>query len=177
MLYGTILGDVSKNLHNVNYVILDECHYMNDAERGTVWEESIIYAPKDIQLVALSATVANALELTTWIDETHGPTALVQSDFRPVPLRFYYFGDRHIYPLLSPGRGVNSMLKSRFGGKKGAHKDRRRRSIPMMGANPSDMLAVLSGRNMLPAIFFLFSRRGCEEAMKRSRRNSFAEHG
>jgi superfamily II helicase len=60
MLYGTILGAVSKNLHNVSSVILDECHYMNDSERGTVWEESIIYSPKDIQLVALSATVANA---------------------------------------------------------------------------------------------------------------------
>lgn len=169
MLYGTILGDVTKNLKDVASVILDECHYMNDSERGTVWEESIIYAPKDIQLVALSATIANAKELTTWIDETHGPTELVQSDFRPVPLRFHYFGDRHIYPLLSPGRGVNTMLKNRFGTKKSQHKDRKRRAIPLLGAHPSDVLAVLSGRNMLPAIYFLFSRRGCEEAMKRAR--------
>jgi superfamily II RNA helicase len=169
MLYGTILGDVSKNLHKVSSVILDECHYMNDSERGTVWEESIIYAPKDIQLVALSATVANARELTTWIDETHGPTELIQSDYRPVPLRFYYFGDRHIYPLLSPGRGVNSMLKQRFGMKKSQHKERKRRPIPAMGAHPGDVLGVLSGRNMLPAIYFLFSRRGCEDSMKRAR--------
>jgi superfamily II RNA helicase len=169
MLYGTILGDVSKNLRNVAFVILDECHYMNDAERGTVWEESIIYAPKEIQLVALSATVANAQELTTWIDETHGPTSLVWSDFRPVPLRFYYFGDRHIYPLLSPGRGVNTLLKNRFGVKRSAHKDRKRRSIPSLGAHPGDVLGVLSARNMLPAIYFLFSRRGCEEAMKKAR--------
>lgn len=169
MLYGTILGDVTRNLRNVAFVILDECHYMNDAERGTVWEESIIYCPKDIQLVALSATVANAGELTTWIDETHGPTCLVQSDYRPVPLRFHYFGDRHIYPLLSPGKGVNTLLKARFGNKKSAHKDRKRRSIPVLGASPNDVLAVLSGRNMLPAIYFLFSRRGCEESMKRAR--------
>lgn len=169
MLYGTILGDVTRNLRNVAFVILDECHYMNDSERGTVWEESIIYCPKDIQLVALSATVANAGELTTWIDETHGPTALVQSDYRPVPLRFHYFGDRHIYPLLSPGKGVNTLLKARFGNKKSAHKDRKRRSIPVLGASPNDVLAVLSGRNMLPAIYFLFSRRGCEESMKRAR--------
>ncbi len=169
MLYGTILGDVSKNLRNVAFVILDECHYMNDAERGTVWEESIIYAPKDIQLVALSATVANARELTTWIDETHGPTDLVLSDFRPVPLRFYYFGDRHIYPLLSPGRGVNVLLKNRFGMKRSQHKDRKRRSIPALGAHSADVLAILSARNMLPAIYFLFSRRGCEEAMRKAR--------
>ncbi len=56
--------------------------------RGTVWEESIIYAPKDIQLVALSATVANARDLTDWIDETHGPTDLVLSDHRPCAFAF-----------------------------------------------------------------------------------------
>lgn len=169
MLYGTILGDKRKNLQDVSSVVLDECHYMNDPERGTVWEESIIYAPKDIQLVALSATVANADELTTWIDETHGPTALVLSSFRPVPLRFYYFGDRRIYPLLSPGKVVNTLLKNRFGAKKQMHRDRKHRSIPALGAHPGDVLGQLSARNMLPAIYFLFSRRGCEDAMKKAR--------
>ncbi len=169
MLYGTILGDVSRNLQNVASVVLDECHYMNDAERGTVWDESIIYAPKDIQLIALSATIANAEELTTWIDETHGPTALVVSDYRPVPLRFYYFGDRHLYPLLSPGRGVNTQLKSRFGRQKKFNKDRRRPKVGALSPAPGDVLAVLSSRDMLPAIYFLFSRKGCEEAMMRAR--------
>jgi superfamily II RNA helicase len=170
MLYGTILGDVSRNLKDVASVVLDECHYMNDTERGTVWEEAIIYAPKDIQLVGLSATVANARELTTWIDETHGPTELVISEFRPVPLRFHYFGERRIYPLLSPGGGVNNFLKSQFGKKRPQRPDERRRK-PMGGlyTHPADVLATLSGRNMLPAIYFLFSRRGCEEAMKMAR--------
>jgi superfamily II RNA helicase len=169
MLYGTLFGDVKRNLKDVSFVVLDECHYMNDEERGTVWEESIIYSPKNIQLVALSATIANAPELTSWIDETHGPTALIASDHRPVPLRFYYFGDRQIYPLLSPGRGLNMNLKNRFGKRKSFHKDRKRASVPALGAHPADVLAVLSGRNMLPAIYFLFSRKGCEEAMKKSR--------
>ena len=169
MLYGTLFGDVKRNLKDVAFVVLDECHYMNDAERGTVWEESIIYSPKDIQLVALSATVANAGELTSWIDETHGPTALVASDYRPVPLRFYYFGDRHLYPLLSPGRGLNMNLKTRFAKRRSYHNDRKRPNISSLGAHPADVLAVLSGRNMLPAIYFLFSRKGCEEAMKKAR--------
>jgi len=171
MLYGTILGDVSRNLRDVAFVVLDECHYMNDADRGTVWEESIIYAPKDIQLVGLSATVANAQELTTWIDETHGPTELVVSDFRPVPLRFHYFGERKIYPLLAPGGAVNSFLKSRFGRKKPQHSgsDKRRRPMGGLYTHPGDVLGSLSARNMLPAIYFLFSRRGCEEAMKMAR--------
>lgn len=168
MLYGTVLGDVSRNLRDVSCVVLDECHYMNDAERGTVWEESIIYAPVDIQLVALSATVANAEELTTWIDETHGATELISSDFRPVPLRFHYFGERRIYPLLSPGGGVNAQLKSRFG--KGRYRPRpmKDRRHSQFNTHPADVLGTLSARNMLPVIYFLFSRRGCEEAMKRA---------
>ncbi len=165
MLYGTILGDVGRNLKDVAYVILDECHYMNDTERGTVWEESIIYAPIDIQLVALSATVANAQQLTTWIDETHGETKLVVSTFRPVPLRFHYFADRRIHPLLEQGGGVNKLLKSRYGKRRQPEGPRKRQNP----THPGDVLAVLSARNMLPAIYFLFSRRGCEEAMRKAR--------
>lgn len=168
MLYGTNFGDRTKNLHHVGYVILDECHYMNDAERGTVWEESIIYSPPEIQLVALSATVANAADLTEWIDQTHGPTDLVVSDFRPVPLRFYYFGKDNLYPLLNQGRGLNPQLKSQFGGKskfKGGNRRQRMQDVP----DPRSVLSVLHKKNMLPAIYFLFSRRGCEEAMKKAR--------
>ncbi len=169
MLYGTALGDIDRNLRNVSFVILDECHYMNDAQRGTVWEESIIYAPKDIQLVALSATIANAQELTQWIDETHGPTELVTSSFRPVPLRFYYFGARHLYPLLTPGHGMNKSLKDTFGRSKKTFRGNRRSIIASMSPRPGDILATMASRNMLPAIYFLFSRRGCEEAMTKAR--------
>jgi superfamily II RNA helicase len=168
MLYGTSFGDVNKNVRDVAFVILDECHYMNDTERGTVWEESIIYCPADIQLVALSATVANAGELTAWIDQTHGPTELVVSDFRPVPLRFYYFGNNRLFPLLNQGKGINPQLKNIFGS---AHKRRgksrrfRQEDVP----DPRLVLIELAKKNMLPVIYFLFSRRGCEEAMKKSR--------
>ena len=62
MLYGTNFGSVTDNLKDVKYVILDEVHYMNDEQRGTVWEESIIYCPTNVQIIALSATVANADE-------------------------------------------------------------------------------------------------------------------
>lgn len=171
MLYGTSFGDVNKNLENVASVILDECHYMNDSQRGTVWEESIIYSPPEIQLVALSATVANAAELTDWIDQTHGPTALVSSSFRPVPLRFYYFGGRKIFPLLRPGGNtINPQIKTLFGGKqkygrRGGGPRRRMEDVP----DPRDVCLTLYSKDMLPAIYFLFSRRGCEESMKKCR--------
>ena len=91
MLYGTNFGSVTDNMKEVKYVVLDEVHYMNDEQRGTVWEESIIYCPTNVQIIALSATVANAQELTDWINTVHSKTELVDTDFRPVPLRFYYF--------------------------------------------------------------------------------------
>ncbi len=168
MLYGTHFGDVNKNLERVACVILDECHYMNDAERGTVWEESIIYCPPDVQLVALSATVANAEELTAWIDQTHGPTKLVLSDFRPVPLRFYYLGNETLFPLLQSGGGLNGQLKSLFGKKHDRFNKKAKRGKREPLPDPRDMLRALAARNMLPAICFLFSRRGCEEAMKKA---------
>lgn len=167
MLYGTALGEVSRNLRDVASVILDECHYMNDAERGTVWEESIIYCPHDIQIVALSATVANAAELTRWIDQTHGPTALVESDFRPVPLRFYYFGKSKLYPLLLDGNRVNSSLKGIFGKKTNRFDKKARHSFREQLPDPREVLLTLHSRKMLPAIIFLFSRRGCEESMRK----------
>jgi superfamily II RNA helicase len=169
MLYGTSFGDVNSNLRDVGFVILDECHYMNDAERGTVWEESIIYAPADIQLVALSATVANARDLTDWIDQTHGPTDLVLSDFRPVPLRFYYFGHSKLFPLLNQGRGLNPLLKQQFGKQNRFNKRGGKRGSMASVPDPREVVAELARRNMLPAIYFLFSRRGCEEAMRKAR--------
>ena len=110
MLYGTNFGSVSDNLKDVRYVILDEVHYMNDEQRGTVWEESIIYCPTNVQIIALSATVANADKLTEWINTVHSKTELVYTDFRPVPLRFFYYDSSKpntILPLLTPEGKLN----------------------------------------------------------------------
>ena len=114
MLYGTNFGSVTDNLKDVRYVILDEVHYMNDEQRGTVWEESIIYCPTNVQIIALSATVANADKLTEWINTVHSRTELVNTDFRPVPLRFYYFDSSQpntLLPLLTPNGTLNKKIK------------------------------------------------------------------
>lgn len=113
MLYGTRIGEVGVSMVGVDAVVLDECHYMNDKQRGTVWEESIIYCPKHIQIVALSATVANSQQLTEWIGSVHGPTELIYSDYRPVPLQFHFANQKGIFPLLDNNTTqVNSKLKS-----------------------------------------------------------------
>ncbi len=163
MLYGTSLGKLEENLNNVQYVVLDEVHYMNEERRGTVWEESIIYSPNNIQLIALSATIANADELTNWINTVHGPTRLVNTDFRPVPLRHYYFsvtqGNKKILPLFSPGGKLNSKIKA-----SNAHVKRGKRVHRTEVAQ--NLVSSLSDKNMLPAIYFTFSRKGCDENME-----------
>lgn len=160
MLYG--VQEDSRLLRQVSCVILDECHYMNDAERGTVWEESIIYCPDTIQIVALSATVANALELTDWINEVHHNTQLVLSDFRPVPLRMFYYTREELLPLFKTGTGqLNSKLKFDNRGKKLARH--------LRAFDPNRLILELHRREMLPAIFFTFSRKGCDKYLFETR--------
>ena len=111
MLYAEI-EDGDDPLEGVEAVVLDECHYMNDSQRGTVWEESIIHCPPAIQLVGLSATVANAGQLTDWIEQVHGPADLIVSDFRPVPLQFSFCSAKGLHPLLNDkGTGLHPNCK------------------------------------------------------------------
>lgn len=164
MLYGTNFGSITDNLKNVKYVILDEVHYMNDEQRGTVWEESIIYCPTNIQLVALSATVANAAQLTDWINTVHSRTELINTDFRPVPLRFYYFDSsqpNNILPLLTPSGQLNSKIRPE---KRVFHRGGAK--VPQRNI-VKDVVRNLHEKEMLPAIYFTFSRKKCDEQMEK----------
>ncbi len=160
MLYGTTLGKIEENLKGVSYVVLDEVHYMNDEQRGTVWEESIIYCPSSVQIVALSATIANAQELTEWINEVHGDTKLVNSDFRPVPLRFFYFAESQghsIFPLFTPDGKLNKRIKPEKRGKRFAKRPAREEKLHVK------LIKTLNDKDMLPAIYFTFSRKRCNK--------------
>ena len=157
MLYGTPIGQIGTSLAGVETVVLDECHYMNDQQRGTVWEESIIYCPKEIQLVALSATVANSENLTEWIARVHGTTELVYSNFRPVPLSFHFCNTKGLFPLLDEQNKLHHRLKK----EKRSHPGERMPE-PSLGF----VISQLQARDMLPAIYFIFSRKGCERAVK-----------
>lgn len=163
MLYGTNFGSVTDNLKDVKYVILDEVHYMNDEQRGTVWEESIIYCPTNVQIVALSATVANADKLTEWINTVHSRTELINTDFRPVPLRFYYFDSSQpntLLPLLTPNGTLNKKIKPEKKEFKHGKAVQKRNTV-------KDVVRNLHEKNMLPAIYFTFSRKKCDEQMEK----------
>ncbi|NJN87040.1 MAG: DEAD/DEAH box helicase [Leptolyngbyaceae cyanobacterium SL_7_1] len=155
MLYGTPIGEVGISLQGLDVVVLDECHYMNDIQRGTVWEESIIYCPQGIQLVALSATIANSDQLTDWISQVHGSTELIYSDFRPVPLEFSFGTTKGLFPLLNSNHtGINPRLRTKG--------NPRNKEAP----NLTYVVNQLWQRDMLPAIYFIFSRKGCERALE-----------
>lgn len=163
MLYGTNLGELAKNLQNVKYAVLDEVHYMNDEERGTVWEESIIYCPTDIQIIALSATVANAQQLCDWINTVHSDTECVYTNFRPVPLRFFYYDSSRpfdLLPLLTPDGKLNSKIRPE-------RRDKNSRAKAKQRNTAKDVISVLHKKDMLPAIYFTFSRKKCDEQMEK----------
>ncbi|HWC03640.1 MAG TPA: DEAD/DEAH box helicase [Methylomirabilota bacterium] len=148
-------------LEGLRHVVLDECHYMGDEGRGTVWEEIIVNAPKDVTLVALSATVANVREIADWIGLVHRPIHAVIHPRRPVPLR-YHVADlaAEIHPLDAVRSARAKLVGIAGGGDEGRGRFYARRvaSVPAM-------LEELEARGWLPAIYFIFSRAGCERAM------------
>jgi superfamily II RNA helicase len=172
MLYETPIGQLGTSLADVEAVVLDECHYISNRFRGTVWEESIIYCPPQIQLVALSATIGNPQELTDWITKvrnskpnntTKYECELINSDFRPVPLRYYFCDRSGLHRLLNQTETeISPKLKS---------------SAPRKGQKPKrlkikdcpkiyQVVQQLHNKDMLPAIYIIFSRRGCDKAVE-----------
>ena len=164
MLYGQ--SELDDPLAGVEAVVLDECHYMNDSQRGTVWEESIIHCPGAVQLLALSATVANGEQLTDWIRQVHGPCALIHSVHRPVPLSHSFCSAKGLHPLLNgAGNGLHPGCKVWR-----PPKGQRRRGRPARPPQPEAprltfVVQQLAARDMLPAIVFIFSRRGCDRGV------------
>ena len=117
--------------------------------------------------MALSATVANSGQLTDWIERVHGPTTLVSSDYRPVPLQFSFCSVKGLHPLLNDaGTGLHPNCKV-WRAPKGQKRKGRSPRPPQPEAPPiSFVVAQMAERDMLPAIYFIFSRRGCDKAVR-----------
>ena len=153
-LYGSGLEDLG-------YIVLDECHYMGDEGRGTVWEEIIVNAPQDVLLVGLSATVANVKEIADWISIVHRPIVPIFHPHRPVPLSYAVAdlaGEVHEIAEVRAGR-------ARLVGDESRGPDARGRWYTRRVVDPVVLIADLEARGWLPAIYFIFSRAGCERAM------------
>src|SRR5712691_6925532 len=149
-LYGSGLDDLG-------YIVLDECHYMGDEARGTVWEEIIVNAPTDVLLVGLSATVANVKEIADWISIVHRPIVPIFHPHRPVPLSYAVAdlaGEIHEIAEVRAGR-------ARLVGGEPRGPDDRGRWYTRRVVDPGVLIDGLETRGWLPAIYFIFSRAGC----------------
>jgi ATP-dependent RNA helicase HelY len=148
-------------LDGLGYVVLDECHYMGDEGRGTVWEEIIVNAPRDVQLIGLSATVANVKEIADWISLVHRPILPIYHPERPVPLSFAIAdlaGEVHDYRAVRAGRAQVIGGESRGPDDRGRWYTRR-------VVDPPVLIEELERRGWLPTIYFIFSRMGCERGV------------
>lgn len=88
-------------LRDIEFVIFDEVHYVNDLERGVVWEEVIIMLPEHVTLILLSATVPNTYEFASWVGRTKKKDIyVISTPKRPVPLEHYLWADKAMYKIV-----------------------------------------------------------------------------
>jgi superfamily II RNA helicase len=112
-----------------DFVILDEAHYLADEERGHVWEEAIILSPPRIRLLLLSATIGNADEFASWIEDVRGTKVRVinRAGSRPVELRAAFLAPNlQLFPLFDAMGKFNRELE-RFAQQDENRFDRRKR--------------------------------------------------
>jgi ATP-dependent RNA helicase HelY len=187
----------SATLDGLAFVVMDEVHYLADRFRGPVWEEVIIHLPDDVQLVSLSATVSNAEEFGDWLTMVRGDTAVVVSEHRPVPLWQHVMTRDGLFDLYAghvdpTAPGVDPPINPELAqalrrleraegpnrgsgpGDRGVRGRGGRRGVPAPSRRPAPRFAVvdvLDREALLPAIFFVFSRAGCDAAVQQCLRS------
>jgi ATP-dependent RNA helicase HelY len=184
----------SPALHGLSYVVMDEVHFLADRMRGAVWEEVILHLPDEVLLVSLSATVSNAEEFGGWIQTVRGDTTVVVDEHRPVPLwqhvmvgkRLFDLFDYRATAVAKSGREllVDPELLRHIAHRREADRladwQPRGRGRPGNRGRPTiyrppsrpDVISMLDREGLLPAITFVFSRAGCDAAVKQCLRSS-----
>jgi ATP-dependent RNA helicase HelY len=174
----------SPALTGLSSVVMDEVHYLADRFRGAVWEEVILHLPDTVRLVSLSATVSNAEEFGEWLQEVRGDTTVIVEEHRPVPLWQSVMVGRQLHDLFvappsHPADGnqpaVNPYLtrlaadETRLARVRGSNRPqrggRRPRSRVEVPRRP-DVIDTLDNAGLLPVIVFIFSRAGCDAAVR-----------
>jgi len=144
-------------IENVSYVVFDEIHYINDIERGYVWEESIIFSMPHVRFLCLSATIPNAKEFASWIQSIKKHTVeTVKYSKRPVPLYKKFFDAELGITTLEDIKEVRDIPQERY--VRGRYRRRRPRITP---PNHIELVKDIIGK--LPCFFFNFSRQRCQE--------------
>ena len=181
-----MLYESSSTLEGLEVVVMDEVHYLQDPYRGAVWEEVLIHLPLSVAVVCLSATVSNAEEFGEWIAVLRGPTRVVIEEKRPVPLDNLYMvgGELHSMHVEESAGGPllpNPYLVSldqretrvrtyhrrgdgrvQYNARSRPREGHRRVYVPRR----EEVVERLNEEGMLPAIYFVFSRAGCDRGVE-----------
>jgi ATP-dependent RNA helicase HelY len=177
MLYAS-----SATLTGLQFVVMDEVHYLADRSRGAVWEEVIIHLPESVAVVSLSATVSNAEEFGDWLATVRGSNDIVVEERRPVPLFQHVMVGSRLYDLFSDSAddgvgstAVNPRLtqvarddwrSSRTRDHRTKRGQYRRPTGRALVPSRTDVVERLDAEGLLPAIMFIFSRKGCDAAVE-----------
>ena len=158
----------SAALLNLGFVVMDEVHYLADKFRGAVWEEVLIHLMESVQVISLSATVSNAEEFGEWLQAVRGETEVIVSENRPVPLYQHVLIGNRLIDLFNDDGSVNQALfKSEREALRRIRTPRHRGRIDDENRlNRAEVIEKLQFNQMLPVITFIFSRQGCDSAVK-----------
>lgn len=171
-----------RDLSDLEFVVLDEVHFLADRFRGPVWEEVIIHLPKHVRLVLLSATVSNAEEFGEWVDAVRGNTSVIVSETRPVPLDSHVLVGKRLVELFESSKAERQNRPSRElvdvvagqsrppvergRGRRGRSWQQRERPRRARRIHRPETVQLLGAQRLLPAIWFIFSRAGCDAAVQ-----------
>lgn len=157
---------------NITWAVFDEIHYLDHAQRGTVWEEALLFMPGDMRLLGLSATVPNIDEIASWIESLHGHrVAVITRNERAVPLEHLYYNSAcgAVPPEKLKVRHAEVVLADRgFDSKGGALDDEDIGALPRVldyrdASTHIDLVQYVASHGLFPCLFFVMSRKGCEE--------------
>lgn len=157
-------------LTNTGLIILDEVHYLGDKERGTTWEEIFIHAPINIKFLCLSATIKNRNEFLEWIVSLRGPTSLIISENRPVPLEISLVATNKVTKKFS-------IIKSTKNKKNNPIFRFSKQINNFTNPQGHQVIKYLNDMNLLPSILFYFSREKVEsKARQLANSSSVTDH-
>jgi superfamily II RNA helicase len=155
----------SSRLNGVYYAVFDEIHFLDDPDRGSVWEESIILAPHEIRFMCLSATVPNLQELARWMSAVRETEfSVIEETQRPVPLHHQMFSAKY-GPITLKG------IRKKFVKKLSERKKFLRRK-----PSSSRIVRHVIAEGNFPILYFCFNRQACERNAEGSARLNLLTH-
>jgi len=171
----SIPSEIAIDMNDVGAVILDEVHYINDPDRGKVWEEVIVLLPREITLVMLSATIDKPEVFASWIGNIkEKPISLIPTSHRVVPLKHYYWKSfTYIDPKDEKERLRWELIEILDDRGKFKNYDTIQNKYRVFDINKlmDGIIDFLVNENYTPALFFKFSRKKCETICKMVRRS------